>query len=98
MILCDLLANAEAIIDHGDASQRVEPTEISPQSTVVARGGEGVTIAVSHLNNDDKDKDDNPDSKRQYVLCEASFMRYLQLHSVAAAKNNLNWLIAGNEK
>lgn len=57
--------NAEAIIDHGDASQHVEPTEISPQSTVVARGGEGVTIAVSHLNNDDKDKDDNPDSKRQ---------------------------------
>ncbi|KAL8473955.1 hypothetical protein ACS0TY_030706 [Phlomoides rotata] len=55
--------NAE-IIDHGDANQHVRPTETSPQSTV-ARGGEGVTVAVSHLNNDDKDKDDHPDSKRQ---------------------------------
>lgn len=65
LILCDLLDNAEPVIDYGDANQHVVPTE-TPLQLAVARGCEGVTIAVSHLNGD-KDKDDHPDSKRQYV-------------------------------
>lgn len=50
------------------------PVETSNQS-IVPRSADDVIGAVpSSINDNNTDKDDNPDSKRQYVHLEASYM------------------------
>lgn len=56
--------NAEVITKHTGLDQHMAPTETSPQSTV-GRSADGLSGAVSCSNNNTRDLDDCPDSKRQ---------------------------------
>lgn len=55
------------ITKHTGLDQHMAPTETSPQSTV-GRTADGLSGAVSCSNNNTRDLDDCPDSKRQYVI------------------------------